>query len=131
MKISTRLVGGLLVVIMVSWQALQGAEEVTLRIETPMPPPGWALLERQLLKASAKACELYFARYFDERGYLLCVERWGGDDGPDDAIENVDDWPVLHALGAADSVRLLYKKAWEGHLRQYTEARTNSRPVRP
>ena len=23
---------------------------------------------------------------FDERGYLLCVERWGGDDGPDDAI---------------------------------------------
>ena len=66
----------------------------------------------------------FFDRYFDDRGYLLCVERWGGDDGPDDAIENVNDWPVLHALGAHDSIRRLYEKAWEGHLRQYTEAKT-------
>src|SRR5438445_129825 len=60
----------------------------------------------------------------DERGYLRCVERWGGDDGPDDAIENVNDWPHLHALGAPDVIRTLYRKAWEGHLRQYTQART-------
>ena len=39
----------------------------------------------------------FFDRYFDDRGYLECVERWGGDDGPDDAIENVNDWPVLYA----------------------------------
>jgi hypothetical protein len=95
-----------------------------VRVEAPMPPPGWALLERELLRASAKACREFFGRYFDDRGYLLCVERWGGDDGPDDAIECVNDWPVLHALGADDSVRALYEKAWEGHLRQYTEART-------
>ena len=124
----TRLVGWLLVLIMLHLPTLQAAQDVSLRIETPMPPPSWALLERQLLKASARACELFFARYFDARGYLLCVERWGGDDGPDDAIQNVDDWPVLHALGAADSVRLLYEKAWEGHLRQYTEARTTVVP---
>jgi hypothetical protein len=52
------------------------------------------------------------------------VERWGGDDGPDDAIENVADWPLLHALGAPDAVLKAYKKAWEGHLRQYTLAKT-------
>ena len=44
--------------------------------------------------------------------------------GPDDAIENVADWPILHALGAPDSILHMYRKAWEGHLRQYTEAKT-------
>ncbi|HWB12862.1 MAG TPA: hypothetical protein VG826_26790 [Pirellulales bacterium] len=98
--------------------------DVTVTIDTPMPPPAWALLERELLVANTRACEEFFSRYFDERGYLQCVERWGGDDGPDDAIENVNDWPLLHALGAPDTILHLYGKAWEGHLRQYTEART-------
>ena len=99
-----------------------------MRLETPMAPPAWALLERELLRANARACEEFFARYFDDRGYLECVERWGGDDGPDDAIENVNDWPVLYALGGADSILTLFKKAWEGHLRQYTEAKTTEVP---
>ncbi|MBI2824182.1 MAG: hypothetical protein HYX69_05805 [Planctomycetia bacterium] len=89
-----------------------------------MPPPEWALLERELLRANAAACEEFYDRYFDERGYLLCVERWGGDDGPDDAIECVADWPLLVALGGSDRVLSLYKRAWEGHLRQYTLAKT-------
>ncbi len=103
--------------------------EVTLRLEKPMGPPSWALLERELLRASARACEEFFARYFDHRGYLECVERWGGDDGPDDAIENVNDWPVLYALGGSESILVMFKKAWEGHLRQYTAARTKDVPL--
>ncbi len=93
-------------------------------IDQPMAPPDWALLERALLQAQTDACREFFARYFDERGYLRCVERWGGDDGPDDAIENVNDWPLLHALGAPGVVLHMFKKAWEGHLRQFTEAKT-------
>jgi hypothetical protein len=100
------------------------AEPVALLVRSPMGPPGWALLERELLRANARACEEFYARYFDDRGFLECVERWGGDDGPDDAIENLTDWPILHALGASDRILCLYKKAWEGHLRQYTLART-------
>ena len=100
------------------------AGPVTLRVATPMEPPNWAVLERELISANARACEVFFGRYFDDRGFLECVERWGGDDGPDDAIENLTDWPILHALGAPDSILRLYKKAWEGHLRQYTLART-------
>src|SRR5262245_1224936 len=104
------------------------AGEVTVTIRSPMSPPAWALLQRELLRANTAACREYFARYFDERGYLRCVERWGGDDGPDDAIECLTDWPVLHALGAPDIILKMYKKAWEGHLRQYTAAKTTHVP---
>ncbi len=100
----------------------------TLSVATPMSPPTWALLQRQLLRSNSTACREFFAKYFDERGWLLCVERWGGDDGPDDAIENCTDWPILHALGGHDDVLKMYKKAWEGHLRQFTLAKTKDVP---
>src|SRR5687767_1697228 len=100
------------------------ARDVVIRVETPEAPPRWALLERQLLDSQAAACEQFFARYFDERGYLLCVPRWSGDDGPDDALENLLNWTMLHALGAGDRILALYKKGLDGHFRQYTEAKT-------
>jgi hypothetical protein len=95
-----------------------------LTIESPMSPPAWALLERELLRQNSAACREFFGKYFDERGWLLCVERWGGDDGPDDAIECCNDWPIVHALGGSEDVLQMYKHAWEGHLRQYTLAKT-------
>ncbi|MEZ6048250.1 MAG: hypothetical protein R3C11_22280 [Planctomycetaceae bacterium] len=89
-----------------------------------MAPPTWAVLERELLKQEHIACQQFYDRYFDSKGYLECVERWGGDDGPDDAIENVNDWPILHAIGGHEDILTMYKTAWEGHLRQYTLAKT-------
>src|SRR5947209_13038279 len=103
---------------------LSTAREVNMVMDTPMSPPPWALLERELLRANTQACLEFFDHYFDQRGYLRCVERWWGDDGPDDAIENLTDWPILHALGGSDTILRLYEKAWEGRLRQYTLART-------
>jgi hypothetical protein len=96
---------------------------------TPMPAPDWALLQRQLLADNAEACAAFYARYFDARGYFQCFERWGANDGPDDAIENVNNWPLLHALGGADSVKAMYTQAWEGHLKQYTAAKTVDVPI--
>lgn len=105
-----------------------GAAPAALTVTTPMAAPEWALLQRELLKANEAACEAFFARYFDDRGYLLAFERWGANDGPDDAIENVNDWPTLHALGAGDRVLELAQKAFEGNVRQYTAAKTKDVP---
>ncbi|MCA9041527.1 MAG: hypothetical protein KDA65_14335, partial [Planctomycetaceae bacterium] len=111
-----------------SAKARLSADEKLLEINTPMTPPTWAVLERELLDQQQIACREFYNRYFDSRGFLECVERWGGDDGPDDAIENVNDWPILHALGADDEILTMYKTAWEGHLRQYTLAKTTEVP---
>jgi hypothetical protein len=81
---------------------------VTLRLETPLAPPAWALLERELLRANFRAREAFSGRFFDGRGYLECIERWGGDDGPDDAIENVNDWPMKYHLLSTSSILFQY-----------------------
>lgn len=88
-----------------------------------MTPPEWALAERTLLKAASDAVEVFSDRYVDDRGYVKCVERWGGNDGADDAMENFGGWTLLYALGGDEKVLALYKRAWEGHLQQFTEAK--------
>jgi hypothetical protein len=98
--------------------------EVTLHLKTPMPAPRWALLERDVLKYSSIGAGQFAGRYLDERGYLAHTPRWGTLDGPDDAIETFFNWTLLHALGGSDSVLRLFKKAQEGHLKQYGELRT-------
>ena len=103
--------------------------DVVVRIDAPMPPPRWAELERKLLDDNVAACREFFNKYIDERGYLKCVVRWGANDGPDDAPENFNRWPELHALGAADEVLAMYLKGWEGHLKQYGEAKTTDVPI--
>jgi hypothetical protein len=108
--------------------AAVAADAPAFDLTTPMAPPEWALLEREVIDAQLPAAQAFFKRYFDERGFLLVRERWGGDDGPDDAIENVNDWPQLYALGADERIRTMYEKAYEGHVRQYTLAHTTEVP---
>ncbi len=101
MKIKTKFSVSLGMMVFLLAPKLSTTREVRVVIDTPMAPAAWASLERELLRANTQACLEFLDHYFDQRGYLLCVERWGGDDdGPDDAIANLTDWPVLHALGA-------------------------------
>jgi hypothetical protein len=81
-------------------------------------------MERELLRLNSLACEHFAQKYLDDRGYLLHTPRWGTLDGPDDAIETFNNWTLLHALGGSDSVLQLYKKAQEGHWKQYGELHT-------
>ncbi len=103
--------------------------DVVVRVTSPMSPPRWAVLERQLLAENVPACQEFFQKYFDDRGYLQAFVRWGANDGPDDAFENFNRWPELHALGASDDILRMYLEGHEGLLRQYTEARTVDVPV--
>jgi hypothetical protein len=105
------------------------AQQSVIRIETPMEPPEWAMLERQLLADNVPACKEFFEKYFDARGYLQCFVRWGANDGPDDAFENFNRWPELHALGASDEILRMYLTGHEGMIRQYTEAKTVETPA--
>jgi hypothetical protein len=101
-----------------------------ITIGAPMDPPEWALLQRELLHAHTAACVKFFRRYFNQAsGWLETTERFGGDDGPDDAIENVNDWPHVYALGGDDVLKDMYTKAYEGHVRQYSAAKTVDVPI--
>ena len=110
-------------VLLLTGPLVTGAE-VTLVLKTPMKPPAWALMEQQLLRANSAACERFYNKYVDSRGYLLHTMRWGTLDGPDDAVETFFNWTLLHALGGKDSLLDMWRKAYEGHLAQYSELRT-------
>jgi hypothetical protein len=115
-----------------SWLMLAGLNaeaQDPIRITSPMTPPTWALLEREVLDASSDAVREFYDHFFDERGYLLHVARWGALDGTDDAIEHFKNWTLLYALGGSDAVLRLYKKGLEGTYRQYSEVTTSSTDV--
>jgi hypothetical protein len=105
------------------------AAETTIAVSTPMVAPEWAKLERRLLRESVPACREFAAKYYDARGEVRCVLRWGANDGPDDAFENFAGWPELHALGASDEIATIYLKTWEGMIRQYSAAKTTEVPA--
>ena len=118
-----------LATVWVSQAAPQKTANALFTIETTMDAPEWARLERQLLDAQTPAISEFYHKYYDSRGYVQCVLRWGADDGPDDAFENMAGWPELHALGGDDEVLRLYTQGLDGMLRQYTEARTTQVPA--
>jgi hypothetical protein len=95
-------------------------------IDKPKAPPAWALAQRSLLKAYADAATEFTEKYIDSRGFFKCIERWGGNDGPDDVMETFTDWPLLYALGGDDSLLAQYRRIWEGHLIQFTAAKAPS-----
>ena len=94
-----------------------------IQISSPMNAPAWALEERKLFALYDSASRIFADKYLAENGYLKVVEHWGGNDGPDDAMENFSHWPLLYALGGPDILLKIYQKAWEGHLVQYTNAK--------
>jgi hypothetical protein len=115
--------------VLVAVVQIGAAPAAPIVVDTPMPAPSWAVLERRLLAENVPACREFFRKYYDDRGYIQCFLRWGANDGPDDAFENFNRWPELHALGADDEVRELYLKGHDGMIRQYSEAKTRDVPA--
>ena len=93
---------------------------VQIRLENSLSPPSWALAQRALIRANEEAAIAFADKYVLSNGYLNHRPRWGGSDGPDDAMENFWNWPLLYAIGGRKEILDLYRKIWEGHIRQYT-----------
>jgi len=102
--------------------AQQPAMPVIL-IETKVEIPEWASAERELFARYDSAAQMFANEYLADNGYFKGIERWGGNDGPDDVMENFAQWPLYYALGGSDEVLRLFEKAWEGHIKQYTNAK--------
>jgi hypothetical protein len=105
---------------------LRGQGDVIIPITRLMPPPAWALAERELLARNAEGVDLWASKYLDANGYLLGATNWGIEDGPDDAVESIRNWPLAHALGGPESIIQQWDRAWEGHLDQYSKAKDPS-----
>ncbi|MCW5978527.1 MAG: hypothetical protein KIT09_10640 [Bryobacteraceae bacterium] len=121
--------GGLLVAVAAAVFSAGAPAEQVIELTEPMSPPEWALLERAVLRAGSEAVERFYDRYFDQRGYLEHVARWGILDGTDDAIETFHNWTLFHAVGASDLVLDRYRQALEGHLRQYSQVKTTTTDI--
>jgi hypothetical protein len=104
--------------------ATANAESIV--IVSPMAPPDWALAQRALIRENAAAAAEFAAKYTDTRGHFRGVERWGGNDGPDDVMETFHNWPLAHVLGADDGLLRTYERIWEGHLDQFQRAKAPS-----
>ena len=105
---------------------LRGQGDLIIPISKLMPAPAWALAERRLLALNAEGVELWASKYLDENGYLRGAANFGIQDGPDDAVESIRNWPLAHALGGPESIIEQWDRAWEGHLDQYTKAKDAS-----
>ena len=103
--------------------------DTTILINKPMPAPAWALAERELLALNGGGAAEWAERYLDANGYLRGEPHFGIEDGQDDAVETIRNWPLAHMLGGPDAIIELWKKAWEGHLDQYTQTKDPSTPL--
>ncbi|MHA6724075.1 hypothetical protein [Sphingomonas sp. RS2018] len=112
--------------------ALPAAAQPTrpeIAIDTPMPPPRWAVLQRHLIEMQTDAARAFHARYFDRRHKIQAFLRWGANDGPDDAIEAINDWPYLYLIGGDADMLGLAQAVQEAHFRQFSRVRTVDVPM--
>ena len=110
--------------------ALLGAAGPPSTSPAPMPAPEWAKLERRILADSVPAAKAFFAKLTTTSAATFSTSSDGvPTTAPDDAFENTAGWPELHALGASDEILQLHLRAWEGMIRQFTEARTTDVPI--
>lgn len=100
--------------------------DTTLLINKVMPAPAWALAERELLAINAEGAALWAEKYLDANGHLRGEPHFGILDGPDDAVENIRNWPLAHALGGPESIIQLWDRVWEGHVDQFSQAKDPS-----
>ena len=85
-------------------------------------PPAWALLERQLIELMEESGRLFAERYFERGGGTLLAEDL------DDLYEQVYNFGLFYAIGAADDLLDLHFRNWNAVTR-ISDEHFNHRPV--
>jgi len=97
------------------------AEPVTVRLSTPVDPPEWARLERQLIDEMDRAGVEFYKTYVEPDGTLRWKERYeGGMNSSDDAYEGFRGFSLHTAIGGSTELDRLHRLVWEGITRQFT-----------
>ena len=100
---------------------------VSVKATEIVPPPGWALMERQLL-------------HLMEEAVNLAAEKYSRPDGTPYNVNDVDDTyeahsyrGLLYAIGADDSVLEIGRREWNAITRVYDDGivRQDDDPVHP
>ena len=82
-------------------------------------PPGWAVLERQLIDAIDAAAPIFLEKYTRLGGALVWREDYPGDGvWADDLYEAFFNWPHYHALGGSDYTGIKSFEQWNAVTRQ-------------
>ena len=125
----TMLAGGGAAAIAATVPGLARAATPAIVIDTPLAPPRWAVLQRHLITMQSDAARAFHDRYFNKRHEIEAFLRWGANDGPDDAIEAINDWPYLYLIGGDAGMLDLARAVQEAHFRQFSRARTRDVPM--
>ena len=98
-----------------------------IRVEAPVAPPRWAVLERELLSRLDAAAEEFVARYTRDDGSLIWRDEWPGMDGSDDPYEAFMYLALLYSLGGSEKVYDLARQMWDAITWQWTQYGTIER----
>ena len=85
----------------------------------PTTMPGWAVLQRQLMRAIEEAAPVYLEKYTRPDGELIWRQGEQEDTTfADDLYENFFNWPQFYALGGSDFFRQMGERQWNATTRQ-------------
>ena len=100
---------------------LAGRTLPVVSVDTPMPAPAWAKLERELLTIHGRLAEQWDRAYLRADGTTdVQFIHGGGTHAPDDFFEGIWQLPLACALGAPEATVETYWRAWKGSLKQCT-----------
>ena len=88
---------------------------VEVRATQVSPPPGWALLERQLMKLMEEAVPPMVDKYAEKGGAFYFA------DDVDDLYERVYNWGLFYAMGADRQVLDLALQQWHATTRFFAD----------
>jgi hypothetical protein len=96
--------------------ALHAQTEIaTVKATTPVAPPSWAALERQLIRAMEEAAPVYLKRFTRPGGSLY------GEGPVDDVYEMFINWPLFYAMGADEKLFRDALEEWNAITRHHEE----------